>query len=166
MALLAGFDIGLTSAWVALDEDTGEIAGWGEARFERDAQLWHCHDVAMAAVRALREVARDRGTEVLACMFESEFISKNPRVAIGLARRRGHLELAAIRCLGPVLADARPAAQLRRQLQLPRGKQDAHDALLRRFPECAPLTEHARDAFVAARVLFDTEFITTAADAV
>ena len=155
MALVAGWDIGTTSAWVALDEDSGEVAGHGEVEFIRDGQTWDDCDRAFAGARALRRAADALGTEVIAVMFEGEFMGRNPRGSLQIARRRGHLEVATMAVLGEVASDVRSAMSLRAALGFPRSKVDAHAALVQRHPEVAALSEHERDAFVAARVLFE-----------
>ena len=155
MALIAGFDIGTTSAWVALDEDSGEVVAHDEFEFVRQGQTWEDAQTAFEGARTLRRAADKAGTVVIAVLFEAEFIGRNPRGSLAIARRRGHIEVATMAVLGEVASDARNAMNLRGALGLPREKQAAHALLVKRYPETRELTEHERDAWVAARVLFE-----------
>ena len=155
MGLIAGIDVGTTSAAVVIDEDTLEVVSARSVTYARDGQLWEAHDTTMDLARFIRDSGRATGAEVIAVMVEQAFMGRGVAASMSVQRKQGWLELAAIRCLGPVLADARTAVQLRRQVGLPNRKAEAHAALLARYPDAEPLDEHQRDAFVAALAMAD-----------
>ena len=150
MGLIAGIDVGTTSAAVVIDEDDLGIVAARSVRYARECQLWEAHDTTMDLARFVRDSGKATGSEVIAVMVEQAFLGRGVAASMSVQRKQGWLELAAIRCLGPVLADARTAVQLRKTLGLPAGKQPAHELLLERHLEAGDLDEHQRDAFVAA----------------
>ena len=163
MGMLAGFDIGRTSAVCLLDEDTHDVVAAWDIEFAGgpDEQAWHINQVAWAAMRSIWALAYERGDEVLAARFEAEFTSRNPRVAPSLAYRRGILTSCLLRVHGPIATDAITAVEIRRQLGIPTKKDTAHAAIAARWPEVAHLTEHQMDAWAAARSLAATGLIVT-----
>ena len=167
MPLIGGIDIGRTSALVLLDFDSGSIAYAEDIEFAGGPgeQAWHAVDVAWRAMLYAKDACHARGDEVLAARIEGEFQSRNPAVTRSLAWRRGVLTTALLRVHRSIATDVMTAVQIRAQLQLPRAKQAAHEVMATRWPETAPLTEHQRDAWAAARSLWQQELIVTAADA-
>ena len=167
MGMIGGVDIGRTSALCLLDEDTGAIAYAADIQFAggHGEQAWHTVEVAHTAMRRIWDVAYQRGDELIACRFESEFQSRNPAVTRSLAWRRGVLTACLLRVHRNIATDAVLASEIRRLLGLPRNKAAAHTEMVRRWPETEPLAEHQRDAWAAARSLWEQELIVTAADA-
>lgn len=150
MALIAGVDVGNRSAAVVVDEDTLAIVDALTVTYAREGQMWHHHDTTMHLARWLRDAGHARGDEVIALMVEQAFLGRGIASSMSVQRKQGWLELACMRTLGPIIADARTAVQLRAQLGLPQGKAAAHQLLLERRPDAAGLDEHQLDAFVAA----------------